>query len=155
MYQSLIVYPVSRVRDGGKRRHGRKVAPAKGWRRVAALAWCAASSCAFAVGASVGVSEGRNPLVQTSLGERSGWLVLSPGDGLVLIEPPSGIPREPFFAVSEATQCREKPYRFCSDLSKSEFRLTSLRFMVPEVPGLKTKSLTIRRNSVVVNYTFR
>ena len=123
--------------------------------RLAALAWSAAATWVFAVDANVQISEGRNPLVQAYLVKQTEKMAPHSGNSLALIEPAAGPSEVPFFAASESTQCREKPYRFCRDLAQSEFRLTSLRFMVPEVRGLSPKSLTVRRNSVIANYTFR
>ena len=51
--------------------------------------------------------------------------------------------------------CNEKTQPLCRDLAASEFQVTSLRFMLPEVRGLSPKSLNIRRNSVSATYTFR
>lgn len=69
--------------------------------------------------------------------------------------PLEGVVPGPFFEEPGSIRCRELPPKICRDLAKTEFQLTSLRFMVPEVPGLAAKSLTIRRNSVIANYTFR
>lgn len=69
--------------------------------------------------------------------------------------PLEGVVPAPFFEEPGSIRCRELPPKICRDLAKTEFQLTSLRFMVPEVPGLAAKSLTIRRNSVIANYTFR
>lgn len=55
----------------------------------------------------------------------------------------------------DAPRCGEKVQPFCRDLAASEFQMTSLRFMLPEVRGLSPKSLNIRRNSVSATYTFR
>ena len=66
-----------------------------------------------------------------------------------------GVVPIPFFEEAESIRCREVQPKICRDLARAEFQLTSLRFMVPEVPGLAPKSLTIRRNSVIANYTFR
>ena len=51
--------------------------------------------------------------------------------------------------------CNEKTQPLCRDLAASEFQVTSLRFMLPEVRGLSPKSLNVRRNSVSATYTFR
>lgn len=56
---------------------------------------------------------------------------------------------------AESSLCNEKKQPLCRDLAASEFQLTSLRFMLPEVRGLSPKSLNIRRNSVSATYTFR
>jgi len=56
---------------------------------------------------------------------------------------------------SDSSICNEKRQPLCRDLAASEFQLTSLRFMLPEVRGLSPKSLNIRRNSVSATYTFR
>ena len=56
---------------------------------------------------------------------------------------------------SDSSICNEKRQPLCRDLAASEFQLTSLRFMLPEVRGLTAKSLNIRRNSVSATYTFR
>jgi len=66
-----------------------------------------------------------------------------------------GVVPIPFYEEAESIRCREVQPKICRDLARAEFQLTSLRFMVPEVPGLAPKSLTIRRNSVIANYTFR
>lgn len=60
-----------------------------------------------------------------------------------------------FYEETELTLCRTRPQRFCRDLAKAEFEITSLRPMVPSVPGLTAKSLTFRHNAVIANYTFR
>ena len=57
--------------------------------------------------------------------------------------------------AAESSVCTEKKQPLCRDLAKSEFQLTSLHFMLPEVRGLSPKSLNIRRNSVSATYTFR
>ena len=101
------------------------------------------------------VPDGTNPLVQAYRVRQAEKTSPHYGNRFALIEPVSGIPEAPFFTASESTQCQEKPYRFCRDFSQSEFRITSLRFIVPEIRGLSPKSLTIRRNSVIANYTFR
>lgn len=156
MYQSLVEYPGSPVRDGGKRKHERNPTLTRGLSRVIALTWGAVATCVFALDANVDISEGRNPLVQAYMvKQEEKQAPPSSGNSLTMIERASGPPQAPFFTASEAAQCREKPYRFCRDFSQSEFRVTSLRFMVPEVPGLSPRSLTIRRNSIIANYTFR
>jgi len=66
-----------------------------------------------------------------------------------------GVVPEPFFEETESVRCRASPQRFCRDLTKTEIQITSLRFMVPPVPGLTPKSLTFRHNAVIVNYTFK
>jgi len=76
-------------------------------------------------------------------------------DQLKSFHPLNGAVPAPFFEEAELIRCREVQPKICRDLARAEFQLTSLRFMVPEVPGLAPKSLTIRRNSVVANYTFR
>jgi hypothetical protein len=62
---------------------------------------------------------------------------------------------EPFFEEAESIRCRTSPLKFCRDFSKTEVQITSLRFMVPPVPGLAPKSLTFRHNTVIANYTFK
>ncbi len=154
MYQSLIVYaaPFCAHRE----RKNERVSALATYVRYLVVVWLgAAVICAFAVDANAEISEVRNPLLQAYMAreaERSGQ---HPDIRIAAIENVSGVPEAPFFSASESKQCREKPYRFCRDLSQSEFRLTSLQFMVPEVPGLKPKSLTFRHNSVIANYTFR
>lgn len=76
-------------------------------------------------------------------------------DRLRNFRPLDGVVPIPFFEEAESIRCREVQPKICRDLARAEFQLTSLRFMVPEVPGLAPKSLTIRRNSVIANYTFR
>jgi len=66
-----------------------------------------------------------------------------------------GVVPIPFFEEAASIRCREVQPKICNDLARAEFQLTSLRFMVPPVPGLAPRSLTIRRNSVIANYTFR
>ena len=66
-----------------------------------------------------------------------------------------GVVPEPFFEQAESIRCRAAPQRFCRDFSKTEVQVTSLRFMVPPVPGLTPKSLTFRHNAVIANYTFK
>ena len=61
----------------------------------------------------------------------------------------------PFFDAAESIRCRQVQPKICRDLARTEIQLTSMRFMVPEVPGLQAKSLTFRRNTVIANYTFR
>ena len=56
---------------------------------------------------------------------------------------------------SDSPLCNEKKQPLCRDLAASEFQLTSLRFVLPEVRGLSPKSLNIRRNSISATYTFR
>ncbi len=56
---------------------------------------------------------------------------------------------------SESSMCNEKKQPLCRDLAASEFHMTSLRFMPPEVRGLSPKSLNVRRNLVSATYTFR
>ena len=155
MPQSLVKYSGSSVRDGGEHKYGFATGFATQFQRLAALAWAATLTCVFAVDASVQIPEGRSPLVQAYLVTQGEKLAPLSGNSLAAIEPATGLPQAPFFTASEPTQCREKAYRFCRDLAQSEFRLTSLRFMVPEVRGLTPKSLTVRRNSVIANYTFR
>jgi hypothetical protein len=65
------------------------------------------------------------------------------------------VPPEPFFEEAESIRCRTSPLKFCRDFSKTEIQITSLRFMVPPVPGLAPKSLTFRHNAVIANYTFK
>ncbi len=155
MHQALFEYSGSRFRDGDER--ACRFATGMSWRlqRLAALAWAALGTCVFAVDANIQMLDGRNLIVQPYLGKQAETLVPMSGNSLTSIEPAAGLRQAPFFTASESTQCREKPYRFCRDLAQTEFRLTSLRFMVPEVRGLAPKSLTIRRNSVIANYTFR
>ena len=155
MHQFLIKYFGSQARGAGERKREHQVCIARFWQHLAAVAWGAVSVSAFAVDADVVLPEGRNPVVQKYLVTQVEKDSPQSGNRLATIEYASGLAAAPFFAASESTQCREKPYRFCRDLAQSEFRLTSLRFMVPEVPGLSPKSLSIRRNSVVANYTFR
>ncbi len=155
MYQSLVEYPGSQMRESDARNARRKSALSDDLRRLAALAWGVVTTCVFAVDAHVEIPEGRNPLVQAYRVKQAEKLSPHSGNSLSLIEHASELPEAPFFTASESAQCREKPYRFCRDFSQSEVRLTSLRFMVPEVRGLSPKSLTIRRNSVIANYTFR
>ena len=62
---------------------------------------------------------------------------------------------EPFFEEAQSIRCRTSPLKFCRDFSKTEVQITSLRFMVPAVPGLAPKSLTFRHNTVIANYTFK
>lgn len=123
--------------------------------RLASVAWGAVATCALAVDAHVEIPQGTNPLVQAYRVQQAEMKSPHSGNRFALIERVAEIPEAPFFTASESTQCRAKPYRFCRDFSQSEFRITSLRFMVPEVRGLSPKSLTIRRNSVIANYTFR
>ena len=155
MHQSFVEYSDSQGRRSDHRKCGSKAGWASQLQRLAALAWGAAVTCVFAVDPDVQILEGHNPLVQAYLVKQAEKLAPASGNSLAVIEPVSGIPEAPFFTASESTQCREKPYRFCRDFAQSEFRLTSLRFMMPEVRGLAPKSLTIRRNSVIANYTFR
>lgn len=158
MFQSLVEYRGSPACYGSEREHGCKAGLAQQWQRLAAATavfWSAAAMCVFAVDANVEISEGRNRLLRSYLVKQVEQQSLSSGNNLATIENASGLPEAPFFTASELTQCREKTYRFCRDLTQSEFRMTSLRFMVPEVRGLSPKSLSIRRNSVVANYTFR
>lgn len=54
-----------------------------------------------------------------------------------------------------ADPCTGKRQAFCRDLAATELRITSLYFMLPEVPGLTPQRLNIRRNSVSVTYSFR
>ncbi len=77
------------------------------------------------------------------------------GNSLRNFRPLEGVVPAPFFEEPGSIRCRELSPKICRDLATTEFQLTSLRFMVPEVPGLAAKSLTIRRNSVIANYTFR
>lgn len=81
--------------------------------------------------------------------------VAQEGDTLKKFRPLEGVVPAQFFEEPGSIRCRELPPKICRDLTKTEFELTSLRFMVPEVPGLSAKSLTIRRHSVIANYTFR
>jgi hypothetical protein len=159
MYQSLVEFPDSLALIGGScdraPMHGRNAALAYGLRRLAALAWSAVATCVLAIDANVHIPAGHNALVQAYRVKQVEKLHPHADNRVGLIEQASGLPEVPFFSASESTQCREKPYRFCRDFSQSEFRLTSLRFMVPDVRGLTPKSLTIRRNSVIANYTFR
>jgi hypothetical protein len=60
-----------------------------------------------------------------------------------------------FYEETEVTLCRTRPQRFCRDLAKAEFEITSLHTLVPTVPGLTAKSITFRHNAVIANYTFR
>ena len=60
-----------------------------------------------------------------------------------------------FYDETELTLCRTRPQRFCRDLAKAEFEVTSLHGLVPTVPGLAAKSITFRHNAVIANYTFR
>ncbi len=60
-----------------------------------------------------------------------------------------------FYEETELTLCRTRPQRFCRDLAKAEFEITSLHPLVPAVPGLTAKSITFRHNAVIANYTFR
>ena len=69
--------------------------------------------------------------------------------------PVDAIAPEPFFEEAESIRCRTSPLKFCRDFSKTEVQITSLRFMVPPVPGLAAKSLTFRHNTVIANYTFK
>ncbi len=57
--------------------------------------------------------------------------------------------------ATDSARCNEKKQPLCRDLARSEFQVTSLRFMLPEVRGLSPKSLNIRHNSVSATYTFR
>ena len=66
-----------------------------------------------------------------------------------------GIKAATFNDESDSSICNQKRQPLCRDLAASEFQLTSLRFMLPEVRGLSPKSLNIRRNSVSATYTFR
>ena len=152
MYQFLFV---SEYPDSEANKLGSHAGFARRWKQLAAIAWAAIVTGAFAVDANVEISEGRNPLVQAYLVNQAEKQSPRSVNRLAAIEQISGPPEAPFFAASESTQCREKPYRFCRDLAQSEFRITSLRFMVPEIRGLSPKSLSIRRSSVVANYTFR
>jgi hypothetical protein len=76
-------------------------------------------------------------------------------DQIKSFRPLNGAVPAPFFEAADLTRCREVQPKVCRDLARAEFQLTSLRFMVPDVPGLAPRSLSIRRNSVVANYTFR
>ncbi len=155
MYQTLVEFFDSQA-DKCRRRVG--VCASDGGvvlRKLAAGALSVMFGSAFAVDANVQISVGQNPLVQAYRMKQAERVSSPSGNQFRLIENVSGLPEEPFFNASESTQCRAKPYRFCRDFSQSEFRLTSLRFLVPEVRGLSPKSLSIRRNSVVANYTFR
>lgn len=155
MHQTLLEHHASRLRNGDERTCRFATGMARRLQRLAALVWGALGMCVFAVDANVQMLDGRNAIVQPYLGKQAEKLVPMSDNSLTSIEPAAGLRQAPFFTASESTQCREKPYRFCRDLAQTEFRLTSLRFMVPEVPGLAPKSLTIRRNSVIANYTFR
>ncbi len=157
MYQTLIEYSGSHVGGRDARNHSRKRGLAPQWQRLAALVCAIVATGAVAVESNVEISEGRNPLLRTYMARQAEKLAsaAAAGNQMAMIEPVSGLPEAPFFTASESTQCREKANRFCRDFAHSEFRVTSLRFMVPEVAGLSPKSLTIRRNSVVANYTFR
>ena len=66
-----------------------------------------------------------------------------------------GVVPEPFFGEAESIRCRASPLRFCRDFSKTEIQFTALRFMVPPVPGLTSKSLAFRHNAVIANYTIK
>lgn len=55
----------------------------------------------------------------------------------------------------DTPRCSEKMQPLCRDLATSEFQITALRFMLPEVRGLSPKRLNIRRNSISASYTFR
>ena len=57
------------------------------------------------------------------------------GNNVAMIGRASGLPEVPLFTAGDATRCLDEAYRFCRDLTQSEFRVTSLRFMVPEVSG--------------------
>ena len=61
--------------------------------------------------------------------------VVLAGNNVAMIEAASGMPAAPFFTKREVRRFLNKAYRFCRNLTQSEFRVTSLRFMVPEVSG--------------------
>lgn len=81
--------------------------------------------------------------------------VAANADQLKSFHPLEGNVPPPFFEAAESIRCREVQPKICRDLARTEIQLTSMRFMVPEVPGLQAKSLTFRRNTVIANYTFR
>jgi len=155
MYQTLVEFFDAQMSGLTRGARGRVGDVAGVLRHLAAAALGVIAGGAYAVDANVQINEGHDLLVQTYRVKQAEKANPHAGNRFALIENVSGLPEEPFFNASESTQCRAKPYRFCRDFSQSEFRLTSLRFMVPEVRGLSPKSLSIRRNSVVANYTFR
>lgn len=81
--------------------------------------------------------------------------VAANADQLKRFQPLDGIVPLPFFEEAESIRCREMAPKVCRDLARTEIQLTSTRFMVPEVPGLQAKRLTIRHHTVIANYTFR